>query len=243
MNPSWRFLAVLGGLSGLAACAPRVEAWSPAGETLAWLLVAAGAGGVGWLLAGARQRNALHTARQQARLCAELTPGLAFEIDAQLRLTAGPLGAEGRWLWDVFDAGPDQDRLRQTLRQQAGVEPLVVAKAGEGTLWQLRAVPRFDPAGAFAGHQGLALPLDVDLPAAAALRALVDGSAGATLVAVGGPASAGWRVLRANAAAQACFGSDKQLSDAQLRAGLPPALHHAFDAREATAEAQGWQLR
>ena len=242
MIPAIRIVAGTVTLSTLTACASDAP-WLSGVDGVALLLVAAAAMAAGWALATLRQRDVLQQARQQARLCLSLAPGLSWQTNAQCHLLPGPLGAGGHPLWDLFDAGADADRLREAMLQQDRIEPLVVSRIGEQTLWQLRAEPRFDGAGAFAGHQGLALPLDVGGPALAAIEALVDGASGATLVALRGPGAEGWRVLRANAPAQEHFGTATALDDGRIRAALPAALQRAFDQRDASAEADGWQLR
>jgi signal transduction histidine kinase len=210
----------------------------------ALLLVAAGGGGVGWLLARQRDGQALQQARQNSRLTLALAGGLVWQTDASHRLQAAGPWRAGSLVWDWFDAGDQAQQLRQVLEGRASLAPTPACQPGDDRLWELRAEPCYDGLGGFSGHLGLARPTDAAGPAATALGALVDARNEPMLVLLRRPADSVWRVLHANAAARLQVGDGTSLPQARLLAVLPAALHAALDgpAPEAAAEADRWQL-
>jgi signal transduction histidine kinase len=210
---------------------------------LALLVGAAGAFGVGWLLARARRLEELAEARRETALAASLGDACGWRSDADHRLQPGPLGGAGAAPWERFDAGPARDRLRDALAARAAVEQLALAR--DGVPWSLSAAPLFDRRGRFDGHLGCARPLGADAAAADALALVADDAAGAVWVGVreAGEPAAPWRVLHANAAARERFGSGAWIDDEALQQALPESLRRAWAASDDQARDESWQWR
>jgi signal transduction histidine kinase len=184
------------------------------------LLALAGVAVLGYLLGMARMRlhgeRALREARAEARVQTELLEGQPWLTDAMHRAAGG---ARGDAATAALIAHPEvQSRLRAR-RAFAELHVTLDAPRLGSRAWLLRAVPRQDDLGAFCGYSGTARPLDEAAAASAAgavLQPLLDLHGGAALLAVDD--GTGWRLQRANAAAQAMW--------PQLAAGatLPDAL-------------------
>ena len=208
--------------------------------------LAAGAAAGAWI-AAQRQRHALHDARQQARLVAELLPG-AWRSDASHRLRYGSAGPAGAALTDLFECPGDDAGLAGRLSAARAIDALPVRRRADGSAWELRARPSFDAGGAFDGHVGSLREVAPDAASAAALAALGAAAGGALLVLVqplGQPAGAGtdWTVLAANDAARARFGDAPMLPAARIADALPTPLQRAWADGSAAAESDGWRLR
>ncbi|MEP7283372.1 MAG: hypothetical protein ABI696_15440, partial [Rubrivivax sp.] len=184
---------------------------------LALLIAAAVGGAVGWLVCTLRQRETLHSARQQARLARSLLSGAWLTDAAHRLLAAGPAGAAGRALPETLDASSAEGGdLAQRLAAEASIDALPVRRRTDGSTWELAARPRFDASGAFAGHVGTLRRLEIDAASAAALAALADATGGVLLVLQQVPGTASWQVLAANEAARAAVGDAPTLDDARI---------------------------
>jgi len=155
-------------LYGALNPAARIEgaaAWLFA--ILCVLVSAALAFTTGLLVARQRQRRSLAEARAQPRLLAQLLDVWQWQTDRHHRLQRlqPPAGAPasawlagdwgGRPLWEHFDAAA---AVRAQLESMMPLSDVPVRGHGgaDGGAWLLRAVPRFDAEGQFAGHLGTA---------------------------------------------------------------------------------------
>jgi signal transduction histidine kinase len=217
--------------------------------TVALLLVGAAGFLVGLWRERAAGEAAARAARQEARLSAQLLDGWAWQTDAAHRLQrwqspAGQGAAEAvdssQPMWALFEAVDVQD-LRARLESQQPLADLRVVRRADGSRWKLRAAPRLDDAGRFAGHAGSAQPTaEADALAAdqGALVALLDALDRPAMLAVDEGAN-GWQLRHANAAARERFGDAQR---GELLPRLPAGLRDAVAAGSAT-EHEGWRLQ
>jgi signal transduction histidine kinase len=179
-------------VAALLANQQVLPAWLGA---LALLLAAAGA-----LLSGAfwsrqRQLDHLREARLQNQLLGQLIDVWCWQTDAQHRLVKlqPPQGApasawvagafSGELLWQRFDDVEHSLQARLQAHAALGdlqVQPPPAQDGSAPRAWRLRGLPRFDGRGRFAGHLGVAWPVELaearatpDVDADSATRALV----------------------------------------------------------------------
>jgi hypothetical protein len=222
--------------TALTGCqATEATAWAGALAALAG--TAALAFGLGWVLANWRGRQRWQSQQRQSaqeqRAQTELLDGWTLWTDPQHRLQRvhPPVGAPapdwqrgprpGALLWEHFESSVPGDvaGLRARLESQVPFQDLRVRLLADGSGWWLRAVPRHDDEGRFAGFSACARPtatldgLAADQAGLLALMASLDGPA-----LLAGPVTApaqGWQVLHLNPAAQAWL---------QAEAGAGPRL-------------------
>jgi signal transduction histidine kinase len=259
--------------AALAGCQPS-EAASWAGAAASLAAIAALTFGLGWTLANWRNRQRwLDLKRQQAqeqRAQTELLDGWTLWTDPQHRLQRvhPPVGAPapdwqrgprpGALLWEHFESSVPGDvaGLRARLESQVPFQDLRVRLLADGSGWWLRAVPRHDDEGRFAGFSACARPtatLDSLAADQAGLLALLATLEGPALLAKALPAPAqGWQVQHINTAAQAWLqaeaGANPRLPDwsevlTRLPAALATALVPGDTAPPAGGLQQGWLLR
>ncbi|HEX5685351.1 MAG TPA: ATP-binding protein [Ideonella sp.] len=236
----------------------------------AWLaMLAFGAACAGAGLAWGHQRSAarLREARLRQQLATQLINAWLWETDSQHRLRQWrpPPGAtNAAWadarplttaLWDQFDLGdPNGAALKARLDAQAPIEALRVRRQGEAQPWLLRAHPRFDDEGSFAGYLGSAHPLGDDEQGRFAQTLLAklwpELDVPALALRPSGPAGdpeSSWEVtaLSPDAARLLKLGpQDGLLSWADARSRLPPPLGQAVAHLQPgqTREEGGWTL-
>jgi len=187
--------------------------------TVALLLVATLAGGLGAWLAHTRNRQALRETRETLRQTQQLRSGWHWTTDAEHRVQTWsapgqpPIAGAPDALFEI------QPLLRQRLEKGQSFDGLRLqaGAAWQGSFgWRLSGRPRHDAAGAFAGFAGSAHPTDAEDAlqlAAAALPAALAACTEPTLLALeargtgldGSPRS--WQLQAMNAAAQAVFPS------------------------------------
>jgi signal transduction histidine kinase len=216
--------------------------------TVALLLVGAAGFLVGLWRERAAGEAAARAARQQARLSAQLLDGWAWQTDSAHRLqrwqppdgsAAEPVD-RGQPMWTLFEAIDAQD-LRARLESQQPFVDLRVVRRDDASRWRLRAAPRLDDAGRFAGHAGSAQPTaEADALAAdqGALAALLDALDRPALLAIDEGGS-GWLLRHANAGARDRFGESQR---GELLPRLPTGLRDAIAGASAT-EHEGWRLQ
>ena len=273
-GPSWtapvaRAAAVLA-LPGLAACTDAAGApWLFGAAALLAVVSAAAGGFFGGRLAARRQADAaLRAAHQASQALAELQDTWSWQTDAGHRLlrlhppsgAAAPswqqAGAPGGTLWERFESAVAGDvaGLRARLESQVPFHELRVRHTGDGSTWLLRAVPRFDDGGRFAGYAGSARPtaerdtLCADQGALAALLALLANLEAPAALAGGDGTAAGWTLRQANAALLRLIDADPQLPAPDwgtVLARLPSATREAIAALPAdgAGDAEGWLMR
>jgi signal transduction histidine kinase len=242
---------------GLIGCSADAGAGVGAGPwifgSLAIVAVAA-AFAAGKLAARGRLEAAQRGARQEQRLLALLVDGWLWQTDATHRLVAldpsettpaaDAPAALGTPLWDAFDT----PALRTLLESSRAVADLRVS--GHGRIWRLRALPRYDDLGRFAGHSGrLREDTGADREAErSALVALADAVDTPVLI---GRLQRGAGVLwHANAAAwqrlrAASVEPAPDLPWSVALATLPPALCDALASHRpgAAAAHEGWRIQ
>jgi signal transduction histidine kinase len=229
--------------------------------TVALLLAATAAFAAGTLRARRRLEAELRSARRETQTATELLDTWAWQSDAEHRLLRlhPPAGAsadewqrqagEGATLWDRFETAARSDvaGLRARLESQLAFADLRVRLIGVGSHWLLRAAPRFDDAGRFAGYSGTARPtadrdaLHADQGALQALLATLNRPA---LLAVGDGSAAGWTLRHANDAALGLLDQEAPHWGevlAQLPAGVRDAV--AAAGPDSSSEADGWLMR
>ena len=179
--PSWPLLPMVLVALALLTCA-LLAAWLARGAAtpgwltaLALLLATMGALTAGAYWSRQRQMARLHDARTLNHLLAQLSNCWSWQSDAQHRLTrfqppqAAPASAwvadafSGVLLWERFDDGAQG--LRQRLEAQQALHDLTVHQRQAhmaSRRWRLRALPRFDARGRFAGYVGVAEPTELD---------------------------------------------------------------------------------
>jgi signal transduction histidine kinase len=259
----WLALAALPGLPGLAGCTDMASGGPWLFGSVA-LFVAAAAGFAAGQLRGRRSGDIdLRAARRETQLVAELQDSWSWHTDASHRLLRlhPPVGASaGEWqrspgnegtLWERFESAVPGDvaGLRARLESQVPFTDLRVRQVGDGSGWLLRAAPRFDDLGRFAGYAGSARPTgegDVLRADQGALLALLAAQEAPALLADGDGSAAGWVLRRVNAAAQRLLdteGAPPHWGDVLAR--LPAATREAIAAAapDSAAEADGWLLR
>jgi signal transduction histidine kinase len=164
-------------------------------------------------------------------------------------------------LWERFETSTAGDvaGLRARLESQVPFSDLRVRLLSDGSHWLLRAAPRFDEQGRFAGYSGSARPTaerDTLRADQGALNALLAATASPALLAIGDGRGAGWRLHHTNAAAQTLLDkADARWGD--VLAQLPAAVRDAIEAASPNGpvsspggepgsevrEADGWLLR
>ena len=263
---------LLAALPGLTACSngdAATGAW--VFGVVAMLLVAAAAYALGTMRTRQRLEAELRTAHREAQTATELLDSWVWQSDSQHRLSRlhPPAGAstdewqrpagEGAALWERFESATPADvaGLRARLESQVPFSDLRARLISDGSRWLLRAAPRFDEQGRFAGYSGSARPTaehDALRADQGALHALLAATACPALLAVGDGRAAGWALSHANAAAQALLDKpDAHWGD--VLAQLPAVVRDAVAAvdlgeagtgastKEDVSEADGWLLR
>jgi signal transduction histidine kinase len=266
-RPTGRLAALVSGaLFAAPAHAAAVEAlpWPAAALVLA--LVTALAATAGALWTRRRSERELFAARQTVRALEQLVGACRWRTDALHRLEgmvpdagadvlAGADAARRQPLWDWLEAADRSDPdLRQRLQGEGPVGPMAVclrtpgAAAAAAARWTLRAVPRVDANGRFAGHDGTLAPL-ADGPAVhlerAALDALWQRLPGPAWLAVRDRHADDWRVERAGEAARALAGDTLPATWTQLLAALPAEVRQAVQRLETaggSSTAGPWQI-
>jgi signal transduction histidine kinase len=266
--PAWPILSLA--LLACAALLAFLASASPSSWLLALSVLLAVAGA---LISGAcwrQQQHAdqLHDARLQTLLLGQLLDVWRWQTDAEHRLVklTPPQGApasawvagafSGEPLWLRFnDAG---STLQARLQAQAPLGNLAVRQAQSpvgqpGRPWQLRGLPSTDSHGRFAGHVGVAWPIDeASLRRAAAQLAFDDLlQHGSDALCLGSPAAdgAGWQLQRASPAACSLLGLTAPPDGCQPWAlalgGLPDGLRQRVLGLVPgqSAEIDGWRIR
>jgi signal transduction histidine kinase len=221
------------------------------------------AGAIGFMVGQLRQRRQSDVALREAHALARRLGGLLdawfWQTDASHRLQRlqPPDGAPAaEWarspggvvaLWERFESAVAGDvaGLRARLESQVAFHELRVRQTVDGSGWLLRAVPRFDDLGRFAGYDGSARPtadadaLCIDQAGLQALMAALDGPA-FEANAMGGE---GWQLRHANAAALALV-ERAAPTWADVLTRLPAAVAAAASAPGGdNSECEGWLLR
>jgi signal transduction histidine kinase len=257
-------------LPALAGCSAATG--TPSGPWLfaavALVLVAALGFALGRRHAESAAQARLRDAQRERQLLAELQDGWIWSTDAGHRLQrlqppARAAGVEwapqadlGEPLWTLFEAGAG-DELRQRLQAQQAFHGVRARRRADGSGWLLRAAPRFDDDGRFAGYGGNARPTaELDMRGAdqQALQAVLAALDMPLIVAQRAPQaaddSAGWQVRRANAEARRLFESGETLPAwPEVEKRLPAALRRAIaESVESTPadgaeDHEGWRLR
>ena len=258
-------VALLAALPTLAGCNESLGSSGPGLFATVALLVAGGSGyAIGHLSARRRGDAALRSAHRDSHSLAGLIDAWSWQTDAGHRLQRlqPPAGAaalewsrspvNGGLLWERFEceSAADGPGLRGRLESQMPFGDLRVRQLGgapkDAAGWLLRAEPRFDDLGRFAGYTGTARPTAeadgqrADQAALLALLATLDTPA---LLALDAGTPAGWQLHHANPAAQRLL--DAELPPwAEMLAKLPAALREALVSGPAdAAELDGWRLR
>lgn len=214
------------------------------------VLVAAAGYALGRLRARLVHETALRAARATARQLAALQDNWAWQTDAGHRLVSWQGPGQATLSGSIGEAAAllSQAALAPQLHgEQAFADvPVHSEQALQGSHgWLLRGVPRHDDLGGFAGFAGTARPTDAETDlrcAAGALSPLLAALNAPALLAL--DSGAGWRLLQANAAAQAQWpGLQRGAALDDLIAGLPPALVLALSADHfAAIDAGAWTL-
>ena len=250
----------------LSACSEGAAASGPwLFGVVALLLVGAAA----YAAATARTRGKLEaelrSARRDTQSATELLDSWAWQSDSQHRLqalhpSAGATAAEwqrpageGSTMWERFETSTPADvtGLRARLESRVPFSDLRVRLVSDGSHWLLRAAPRFDDHGRFAGYNGSARPTaerDALRADQGALQALLAATASPALLAVEVTESAapGWSLRHANPAAQALLDkTDARWSDVleQLPVAVREAIEAPRGAGPSASEVDGWLLR
>jgi len=266
--------ALTGCSDGLGAGLGSNGPWLFGALALLAVLAAAAGGFVAGQWRSQRSADAeLRCARRETQLLAELQHTWSWHTDASHRLVRmhPPSGAaadawqrgaaSGGTLWERFESAVAGDvaGLRARLESQVPFHDLRVRQVGDGSVWLLRAAPRFDDVGKFAGYAGSARPtaardvLRADQGGLLALLAALDSPA---VLASGDGSAAGWALRHANTAAQRLLDADNPQPAAEHSAGhspdwgdllarLPAATREAIAAApgDAASETEGWVLR
>ena len=171
--PGFRWSPIAAGIaSGLGGCAERAGdgAWWFAG--FAFAVVAAGAYAFGAYAARRRLQAEARRLRGDAERAAALADGWRWSTDAAhgvLRAAPPPFGVLGeaplgpdpaRALWDWFDDDEASEALRVRLGARLAFDGLRLRDRAHGACWRLRAVPRCDDEGRFAGFDGSLVAID-----------------------------------------------------------------------------------
>jgi signal transduction histidine kinase len=258
------WLSPLSALTALTGCSEAAAGGAPWLFGTVALLLAGGSGyAIGHLRARRAAEAALRGSRRDAQALAELLEGWSWQTDDSHRLlrlqppAAAPADAwsratgAGSLAWEHFDTAEPGGTagLRARLESRLPFSDLRVRSRGGGVEggWLLRAAPRFDDLGRFAGYTGSARPTgEIDAKSAdqGALQALLAALEVPAVLAWGDGTPAGWRLRHANAAALRLL--DTQTTDwSELLARLPAALREAIAGAPAGAasESEGWSLR
>jgi signal transduction histidine kinase len=261
-----------GGGPALAAdaAASAAASWWFATTALFVVVLAAVAGALfGTQRSERRLASALRASQRDRQVLQQLLDVWSWQTDAQHRLLHihppagaaadawGRAPAAGQPLWDCFELADATDvaGLRPRLESQAALSDLGVQSVGSTDAWTLRASPRWDEQGRFAGHTGTAREAGVDLAArrrAQAIEQLLCDEPGPVLLAtVTGPS--GWQLQHANAAALELLCGDPAIATPAWNAlleHLPEPLRQTVAAVVAgpaqpagRAEVGGWRLR
>jgi signal transduction histidine kinase len=233
------------------ASLPPGQASGPAWLAALALLLSVGAAGMaGYQFARVRLSHRLHEARAQSQALAQVLDGWQWQTDAQHRLVRWqpPQGAPGSaWagagpaapLWERFDDA--QGSLRARIEGHAPIDLRVVKSGPNGAVhWLMRGVPRLDALGRYAGHVGMARPLDAELSRHAdahALDGLLRSLPAALWLLQREPGERGWVVRRANAAAARHAGEPEGRPWAEVLAALPQTLRDAVARLEGGGQA------
>ncbi len=262
----WRALPGAAATLALGGCTAGIDTGAPWLLGALALLVTAAAGfAFGRLRARISSDAELRGARREAQLLAELQDAWSWHTDAAHRIVrlhppAGAAAAEwqrsaapGGTLWERFESAVPGDvaGLRARLESQVPFHELRVRQTADASAWLLRAAPRFDDTGRFAGYAGTARPtaerdaLRADQGALLAMLATLDTPA---LLAGGDGNAAGWAPRHVNAAAWQLLDIDSPQQPPDwgvVLARLPAATREAIAAApaEAASEAEGWLLR
>jgi signal transduction histidine kinase len=249
-------------LTALAGCSDTTAGSAPwLFGTVALLIVA----GAGFALGGQRERrraeSALRGAQRNSQSLAALLDAWSWQTDPQHRLQRlqPPAGAgadewarspgAGVALWERFESAVPGDvaGLRARLESQVAFSDLRVRQTSDRSGWLLRAAPRFDDLGRFAGYDGSARPTgewDAKCIDQGALQALLATLATPALLALGDGTPAGWRLHQASGAARTLLDADAP-AWAEVLARLPAPLRDAIAGARADSigEHEGWLLR
>ena len=251
-RPAARGLATLALLPWSSGCAEGRAAdgafWWFA--SVALLLVAAGAFVLGQTLERQRQRRDLHRTRSALQRIEALQSSWQWRTDAghQLLSWQGPGMAPQRQS-ALFEAAETAEVLMTQLRSRRafGRLRLELPSPQDGACgWLLAGVPRLDDGGHFDGFDGLAEPTDeadARQASAAGFDLLLAECANAALLAHSG--TRGWRVLKANAAAQALWPAlQPGAALTEALATAPTGVIQAWDGlRPGEAQdVQGWRM-
>jgi signal transduction histidine kinase len=219
----------------LAGCAGDAGPWLFG--TVALILAAGAAAGLGWLIGRHGHRASLHEARQRARLLAELAGGTVWQTRGQ-----PPRLDDGRRLGEAYDLGARSARLEAEIAQAAPFGPCILTPREGGPAQVMRALPWYEDDGRFGGQFGLARPTQDDGGSAMALRALAEAWPDALAVLVRPPGETAWQVLQASAEATRHLGAAPWIDAQALAASLPAELATALET-PGEAEGDGWHLR
>ena len=214
------------------------------------VLTAAVAYAIGRLRARLVHESALRAARAAARQLTALQDSWGWQTDAGHRLVAwhgpGQAGVSGA-AGEAAGLLSNGALARQLHGEQAFADLAVHSdQALQGSHgWLLRGVPRHDDLGNFAGFAGTARPTDADTElrsAAAALTPLLNALSAPALLAL--DSGQGWRLLQANAGAQAQWpGLQRGAALDDVVAGLPAPVVVALAAADIEpTEAGGWTV-
>jgi signal transduction histidine kinase len=251
-RPAARGLATLASLHWLSGCAESRNAdggiWWFA--SVALLLAAVGAFVLGRTLERQRQRQDLLQARSALQRLEALQASWRWRTDAghQLLSWQGPGMAPQRQS-ALFEATATAEALMNQLRSRRafGQLRLELPTPQDGARgWLLAGVPRLDDGGNFDGFDGQAEPTDeadACQASAAGVDLLLAECGNAALLALLG--TDGWRVVKANAAAQARWPTlQPGAALAEALAAAPTGVIQAWDGlRPGEAQdVQGWRV-
>jgi|GEM_PF-258077 len=261
--PAWA-VDTVNGAAGASALATLGAWWF---GSVALLAVGAAAYLLGGQRSARRLEGALRASQLESRLLGQLLDAWCWQTDATHRLlhmhppagaaAAGhPGAAVGSTLWASYEvvAAADVAGLRARLESQVPFTDLRVREATGGAGWLLRAAPRFDDEGRFAGYTGTAKPTDEEDALRVdhgALVALIEAVPGPALV-LGSGSAGGWLPRHANAQAQRLLGDGAGAGAGAAPPGieqwltaLPAPVRQALAAPggSAPAELEGWLLR
>jgi signal transduction histidine kinase len=206
------------------AGSPAAAWWFATAALLA--VVGAAIAGVwfGTLRAESRMAASLRASQRDRQGLQQVLDVWAWQTDAQHRLLHmhPPAGAAsdawgqspsaGKALWNCFEvAGPAAAAgLRARLESQAPLTGLRVTSVGGNTSWTLRASPRMDDQGRFAGYTGTARPAGTEESATRQSQALLQliCEQTAPLLLATDDGARGWQLQYANPEAMRLLGGD-----------------------------------
>jgi signal transduction histidine kinase len=230
--------------------------------SVALLAVGAAAFLLGAQRSASRLQSALRASQLECRLFGQLQEAWCWETDTAHRLlrlhppagataAAQPVAVIGSAFWSSYEvsAASDVAGLRARLESQVPFSDLRVRETVGGAGWLLRAAPRFDDGGRFAGYTGTARPTDEAdslLVDQGAFTALLEAAPGPALV-LGASSTGKWRLRHANALARRLLdGSEPAAATGtgDWLAALPAQVRQALDApgNGAAIEHEGWRL-